>query len=155
MILFNGQLPQVQTCILLSREASVPNHERKMIPTCYWYKLITQAPGDTVNPWESISQLPARTDRTVSQWDRFSTQQYLRLPVTIHKLAHLGHAAGLPGTRPQCGYWLSFYIEVKEHRNSYPGFQNCDIHPKTLQLASCCQPRDSRPDDDHLSSLLG
>lgn len=93
--------------------------------------------------------------RYCSQWDKIRSPVH---PGRLPSAPTCGHTAEmLPVTAssapmPSC---LWFSIKVKQHRNSYPGFQNCDIHAKTLQLASCCQPRHTRTNDDHLPSLLG
>lgn len=102
-------------------------------------------------PWHSIHPFPRRTDTVPSETR--SELQHTPAGCQVHPpLGTLQRCFQSLCQVPSC---LWFSIKVKQHRNSYPGFQNCDIHPKTLQLASCCQPRHTRTNDDHLPSLLG
>lgn len=149
-----GKFLKYRLMFCFSVKYQFPDHKRIKIPACYWCTDTTLAPHlqPTPEPTRSGSKTPLLSHR-----GRFRTQQYT--PAACRCRAADPPWACCwdppPYAITECGYSLRFCTEVSEHRNSYPGFQNGDIHSKTLQLASCCQPRDSRTDNDHLPSLLG
>lgn len=154
MILTYGQALEMQTCILLpsisvlNHWISVFNHQMKIPGITSGEHLIVHS------SLTKHSSIPNES-RYCSKWDKISTPTHPSWLPSAPTSANAAEMLPVTVSSAPMPYCLWFNIKVKQHRNSYPGFQNCDIHPKTLQLASCCQPRHTRTNDDHLPSLLG